>query len=226
MKWAVLIFPGTNDDEACLRAVEETLNAEVVRVWHTEAVLDGFDAVILPGGSAYGDYLRPGAIASQSPAADAIRRAAQKGTLIVGIGNGYQVLLEMGLLPGAMLRNDGLRFRSDTVTLKIENNQTPLTLDYEQGEQIRLPIAHKHGNYYCDEATYRQLERENRIFLTYDGHNPNGSLAHIAGIVNEQGNVCGLMPHPERAIHPWMGSVDGRRMWTSLELYWRGTNGA
>lgn len=221
MKLAVPVFPGSNCDADCVRAVEDSLPADVAHIWHTETNLDAYDGIIIPGGFSYGDYLRPGAIARFSPITPSIRKAAESGKLVIGICNGFQVLLEMGLLPGAMRRNDHLQFRCETVPLKVENGKTPFTLDYEPGEIIRLPIAHGEGNYYCDEATYDRLKEENRIVFTYAGNNPNGSVGNIAGLVNEGWNVFGLMPHPERAVHEWMGSNDGRRVWTSMYRYWR-----
>lgn len=222
MKFAIPVFPGSNCDLDCVHAVEDSLAAHVKRVWHTETDLHDVDGIIIPGGFSYGDYLRTGAIACFLPITAAIQKAANDGKLVIGICNGFQVLLEMGLLPGAMRRNDHLQFRCDIVALKVENSETPFTLDFFHGEVIRLPIAHGEGNYYCDEATYARLKQDNRIVLTYHEDNPNGSVGDIAGIVNEQGNVFGLMPHPERAVHAWMGSDDGRRMLTSMYRHWRG----
>lgn len=221
MKFAVPVFPGSNCDFDCVYAVEDCLAADVKRVWHTDTDLDDVDGIIIPGGFSYGDYLRPGAIARFSPIIEAIQQAAFDGKLVIGICNGFQILLEMKLLPGTMRCNGHLQFRCDTIPLKVENNTTPFTRGFLPGETIRLPIAHREGNYYCDEATYARLKKENRIVLTYDGDNPNGSVGGIAGIINECGNVFGLMPHPERAVHAWMGSNDGRRVFTSMYRYWR-----
>lgn len=221
MKVAVLVFPGSNCDGDCVHAVEDCLTAEVQRVWHTDTTLDGYDGIIIPGGFSYGDYLRSGAIARFSPIMETVKQAARDSKLVIGICNGFQVLLEMGLLPGAMRRNDHLQFRCETVSLKVANNNTPFTFDFAQDERIRLPIAHGEGNYFCDETTYARLQQDNRIALTYCENNPNGSVGNIAGIVNAEGNVFGLMPHPERAVHEWMGSVDGKRIFTSMYRHWR-----
>lgn len=208
------------------RAIEDCIEEPVEYVWHTDTDLSKFDAILLPGGFSYGDYLRPGAIASLSPAMEQVKALAEQGKLILGVCNGFQVLTEAGLLPGALRRNISLKFRCDMVDLRVENNQTPFTLDYQQGEWIRIPIAHGDGNYYCDAETLKQLEDNQQIVFRYEGHNPNGSIAEIAGIVNLKGNVLGMMPHPERAVHEWLGSVDGKRMFTSIINYWRERNGA
>jgi phosphoribosylformylglycinamidine synthase I len=221
MKFAVPVFPGSNCDIDCIRAVQDVLGEPVSTVWHQESDLSGFDAIILPGGFSYGDYLRTGAIAQFSPVMEGVKKAAREGKLVIGICNGFQILLEAGLLPGAMLRNVHLKFRCNIQTLRVENNQTPFTLDYEEGELIRIPIAHGEGNYYCDEATLRDLEQSGRIVFRYAGENPNGSISSIAGIMNEAGNVLGMMPHPERAVFDWMGSADGRRLFTSMLRYWK-----
>jgi phosphoribosylformylglycinamidine synthase len=226
MRFAVPVFPGSNCDIDCIRAVKDVLGRPVEAVWHQESDLSGFDAIILPGGFSYGDYLRTGAIARFSPVMEGVKKAAREGKLVIGICNGFQILLEAGLLPGAMLRNNHLKFRCDIHPLRVENNRTPFTLDYVEGEEIRIPIAHGEGNYYCDEATLAELERNRQIVFRYAGENPNGSVANIAGIINREGNVLGMMPHPERAVFEWMGSADGRRLFTSMLKYWEGKRGA
>ncbi|WP_124726505.1 phosphoribosylformylglycinamidine synthase subunit PurQ [Staphylospora marina] len=221
MKFAVPVFPGSNCDIDCLRAVRDVLGEQATAVWHREEDLSEFDAIILPGGFSYGDYLRTGAIAQFSPVMEGVKKAAAEGKLVIGICNGFQILLESGLLPGAMLPNANLKFICNFQTLRVENNQTPFTLDYEEGEEIRIPIAHGEGNYYCDERTLKELKDGNRIVFTYAGENPNGSVGAVAGICNEAGNVLGLMPHPERAVLEWMGSTDGRRVFTSMLRWWK-----
>lgn len=221
MRFAVPIFPGSNCDIDCLHAVEDVLGESVSPVWHQEEDLSSYDAIILPGGFSYGDYLRTGALARFSPVMKGVKAAAKQGKLVIGICNGFQILLESGLLPGAMLRNDVLKFRCRMQPLMVCNTQTPFTENYEHQEQISLPIAHGEGNYYCDEATLADLQANNQIVFRYAGENPNGSLDQIAGICNREGNVLGMMPHPERAITSWMGSEDGVRLFTSMLAYWR-----
>jgi phosphoribosylformylglycinamidine synthase I len=224
MNFAVIVFPGSNCDVDMYKAVEDCLGEPVDYVWFSEADLSKYDAILLPGGFSYGDYLRPGAMASFAPVMEQIKLAAQAGKLVLGVCNGFQVLTEARLLPGALRRNQSLKFRCDWVDLKVETNQTPFTLDYEAGEFIRIPIAHGDGNYYCDEETLKNLEANNQIIFRYEGLNPNGSVAEIAGIINEAGNVLGMMPHPERAVHDWLGSEDGKRLFTSILKYWRDRN--
>ncbi|MFW5899193.1 MAG: phosphoribosylformylglycinamidine synthase subunit PurQ, partial [Jiangellaceae bacterium] len=195
MRFAVVVFPGSTCDEDCYEAIE-TLGQPVSYVWHTATDLSGYGCVVLPGGFSYGDYLRPGAIARTSPVMDAVRRAAEAGARVLGICNGFQILLEARMLPGALLRNDSLKFRSETVTLRVDNARTPFTHRYAAGQEIEVPIAHADGNYYCDPADLARLQREERVVMRYAGPNPNGSLDAIAGICNEAGNVLGLMPHP------------------------------
>jgi len=226
MKFAVLVFPGSNCDVDCYKAVEQTLGEPVDYVWHTATDLSPYDAVIIPGGFSYGDYLRSGAIARFAPVMNALAEAAAGGKYILGICNGFQILLEAGLLPGGMLRNRSLKFRCHPATLRVENNLTPFTSDYQAGEEIRIPIAHGEGNYYCDDRTLAELRAENRIVFRYAGENPNGSVDDIAGICNKEGNVLGMMPHPERAIHRLLGSEDGKRMFTSILNTWREKHGA
>lgn len=226
MRFAVPIFPGSNCDWDCIHAVKDVLGESVTPVWHQESDLSSYDAVILPGGFSYGDYLRTGALARYSPVMESVIQAAQQGKLVIGICNGFQILQECGLLPGAMLRNDHLQFRCAISTLRVENNQTPFTVDYENGESIQIPIAHGEGNFTCDEETLRLLQENNQIVFRYAGENPNGSLDAIAGICNKEGNVLGMMPHPERAITDWMGSSDGIKIFTSMLKTWKENQGA
>lgn len=221
MRFAVVVFPGSNCDMDCVHAVEDVLQQPVTPVWHQDEDLSAYDAIILPGGFSYGDYLRTGALASFSPVMKGVKRAAAEGKLVIGICNGFQILLETGLLPGAMLRNDCLKFRCRLQPLSIENVNTPFTNNYQLGERIQLPIAHGEGNYYCDEETLALLKKHNQIVFRYEEENPNGSIERIAGITNRAGNVLGMMPHPERAIISWMGSEDGVRFFTSMFAYWR-----
>jgi phosphoribosylformylglycinamidine synthase subunit PurQ / glutaminase len=217
MKFAVVVFPGSNCDHDAYHAIGAVLRRDVEFVWHGSEELAGADAVILPGGFAYGDYLRTGAIARFSPVMRAVARHARAGGLVLGICNGFQVLLEAGLLPGAMLPNSGLRFICRYVHIRLETTATPFTSAAQKGQVLRVPIAHGEGNYVCTAETLQQLEREDRIVFRYTTPageitpeaNPNGSLASIAGIVSEGRNVMGMMPHPERAAEAALGSEDG-----------------
>ncbi|XOK61916.1 phosphoribosylformylglycinamidine synthase subunit PurQ [Paenibacillus elgii] len=227
MNFAVLVFPGSNCDIDCYKAVEDTIGQPVDYVWHTETDLSKYDCILIPGGFSYGDYLRCGAIARFAPVMSALVKAAEEGKYILGICNGFQILLESGLLPGAMLRNRSLKFRCHAAMLQVENTNTPFTSDYAKGELINIPIAHGEGNYYCDEATLAELKANNQIVFRYEaGNNPNGSVDDIAGICNRAGNVLGMMPHPERAVHELLGSADGRKMFTSILSTWREKHGA
>lgn len=221
MRFAVAVFPGSNCDIDCVHAVEDVLQEPVSPVWHQESDLSHFDAIILPGGFSYGDYLRTGALARFSPVMKGVQQAAKEGKLIIGICNGFQILLEAGLLPGAMLRNDSLKFKCRVQPLTVENTHTPFTIGYNEGEKVEFPIAHGEGNYYCDEETLASLKKNKQIVFRYRDENPNGSIDRIAGICNKEGNVMGMMPHPERAIAPWMGTEDGVRLFTSMLEYWR-----
>jgi phosphoribosylformylglycinamidine synthase len=222
VRFAVIVFPGSNCDEDAARAVRRVLAAPVDLVWHQTGSLAGYDAVILPGGFAYGDYLRAGAIARFAPVMEAVRQHAAAGRPVLGICNGFQVLTEAGLLPGALLLNDSLRFRSEIVPLRVETTETVFTAGYEAGQVIRLPIAHGQGRYTADAATLDDLCQRDLIVLRYAGANPNGSADAIAGIVNRGRNVLGLMPHPERAVHSLLGSTDGAPLFTALMRAWEG----
>jgi phosphoribosylformylglycinamidine synthase I len=224
MRIAIVTFPGSNCDYDCYAAVKDVLGVEATYVWHRETDLGGADVVILPGGFSYGDYLRAGAIARFSPIMGAIQRFAAEGGLVLGICNGFQVLCEAGLLPGALIRNRSLKFRSMDVYLRVENAMTPFTTRYREGQRLRIPIAHGEGSYIADEATLDRLEAERRVVFRYvdaegattDAANPNGSARNIAGIVNEGGNVLGMMPHPERAVEALLGSTDGLPLFESV----------
>ena len=224
MKFAVVILPGSNCDHDAIHAIRAVLGAECEAVWHKETDLRGADCVIIPGGFSYGDYLRAGAIAKFAPIMGAVRAHAEAGGLVVGICNGFQVLTEAGLLPGALMRNEHLRFVCRDVHLRVETTNTPFTERLEKGELITAPVAHGEGNYYADEATIAELERNDQIVFRYvdtEGRatsdaNPNGSAANIAGIVNRARNVLGLMPHPERACETLVGGNTGLRIFQSI----------
>ena len=224
MKFAVIMFPGSSCDVDMYHAIKDELGEEVEYVWHTETDLSQFDGILLPGGFSYGDYLRCGAIARFSNVMEQVVKAANEGKPVLGVCNGFQILLEAGLLPGAMRRNESLHFICRNVELKVENNETMFTNLYGKGEVITIPIAHGEGNYYCDETTLKQLQDNNQIAFTYAGTNPNGSLANIAGITNEKGNVLGMMPHPERAVDELLGSADGVNLFKSIVKHWRESN--
>ncbi|QSF45565.1 phosphoribosylformylglycinamidine synthase subunit PurQ [Paenibacillus tianjinensis] len=220
MKFAVLVFPGSNCDIDCYKAVEDSLGEPVDYVWHTATDLSAYDCILVPGGFSYGDYLRCGAISRFAPVMAEVAKAAEQGKFVLGICNGFQILTEAGLLPGALRRNMSMKFRCHDTVLKVVNNTTPFTVDYAKDEEIVIPIAHGEGNYYCDEETLASLQANNQIVFTYSD-NPNGSVADIAGISNAAGNVVGMMPHPERAANSLLGSEDGKRMFTSILKTWR-----
>jgi phosphoribosylformylglycinamidine synthase I len=218
MKFAVIVFPGSNSDSDAFHAASAVVGEQASLVWHKDTSLGGADAVILPGGFAHGDYLRTGAIARFSPIMAAVSAFAERGGPVLGICNGFQILLEAGLLPGAMVRNRRIKFVSKLVPVRVEVTDTPFTRACHEGQVLRLPIAHGEGNYFAEPDVVDQLERERRVVFRYvgddgaqdDAGNPNGSVNNIAGICNAARNVVGLMPHPERASEPWMGSADGR----------------
>ncbi|MFD0672274.1 phosphoribosylformylglycinamidine synthase subunit PurQ [Cohnella sp. GCM10027633] len=226
MNFAVLVFPGSNCDIDCYKAVEDTIGQPVDYVFHTATDLSKYDAILVPGGFSYGDYLRCGAIAQFAPVMAEVRKAAEAGKFVLGICNGFQILTEAGLLPGALIRNNSLKFRCHQVDLVVENNATAFTNGYAKGDVIDIPIAHGEGSYYVDDATLEQLKANNQIVFRYAGENPNGSVDGIAGVSNLAGNVVGMMPHPERAVADILGSDDGVRMFTSVLNAWRERNGA
>jgi phosphoribosylformylglycinamidine synthase I len=212
---AVITFPGSNCDRDLAVALEKISGTPTIRVWHGDAELpDGLDFIALPGGFSYGDYLRSGAMAARSPVMRAVIAAAERGVPVLGVCNGFQILTEAGLLPGALMRNAGLEFVCRTVPLRVENSQSLFTSGYEVGQEIRIPVAHHDGNYFADEATLDRLEGEGRVAFRYLDQ-VNGSIRNIAGILNEAGNVLGMMPHPERAIEDELGSSDGRALFES-----------
>lgn len=216
MKIAVIVFPGSNCDIDLYEALHTVCDADVEYVSYKQDNLDGFDAVMLPGGFSYGDYLRCGAIARFSPIMPAVIEFAKNGKPVFGTCNGFQILTEVGLLPGALKRNDSLKFVCKTVELTVENTNTPFTSLYKKGEKINLPIAHADGSYYADEELLAELEENGQVVFRYSKGNPNGSLNDIAGITNKQGNVLGMMPHPERAVEMLLGNEDGLRVFKSL----------
>lgn len=224
MKFAVIVFPGSNCDLDMYHAIKDELGEEVEYVWHDAKDLSEFDGILLPGGFSYGDYLRCGAMANQSNVMSEVLKAAEAGKPILGICNGFQVLTEAGLLPGALLRNKNLKFMCRTVELKVVNNATQFTTGYEKDEIIQIPIAHGEGNYYCDDETLTRLKENNQIVFKYASEGPNGSIEDIAGIVNEKGNVLGMMPHPERAVHDLIGGSDGLALFKSIVKQWRETH--
>src|ERR1700689_4428689 len=221
MKFGVVQFPGSNCDDDAHHAIGSVIGQPVEFIWHQSEQVSGFDAIILPGGFAFGDYLRTGAIARFSPVMNAVGRFANSGGLVLGVCNGFQILLEAGLLPGAMTRNKRLRFLCRQVHVRVENTDTPFTCAARPGQILKMPIAHMEGNYFCDPATLEELERNKQVVFRYvhpDGRtagpddleaNPNGALAAIAGLCNRERNVVGLMPHPERAVESGLGSADG-----------------
>ncbi|GIO28017.1 phosphoribosylformylglycinamidine synthase subunit PurQ [Ornithinibacillus bavariensis] len=220
MKFAVIVFPGSNCDQDMYHAVKEVIGEEGDLVWYQDSNLENYDAILLPGGFSYGDYLRSGAIAANSKIMEQIKLHAAKGKPVLGVCNGFQILTEAGLLPGALLRNKGLSFMCHQEEIIVENNETLFTSGYQVGEVLRLPIAHGEGNYFCDQETLRELEKHNQIVFTYRT-NPNGSTANIAGIINRAGNVLGMMPHPERAVETLLGSNDGLLLFQSIIRNWR-----
>src|ERR1700752_1626518 len=224
MKFAVIVFPGSNCDHDAYHAVKHVLKQDAEFVWHKETSLKGADVVILPGGFSHGDYLRTGAIARFSPIMSAVTQFARQGGPVLGICNGFQVLLEAGLLPGAMLRNRDLKFPCEHISVRTEQTDTPFTLRASRGQVLKLPIAHGEGNYFAEPNVIAALESSGRVVFRYcdangqvtDASNPNGSLNNIAGICNAERNVVGLMPHPERACELALGSADGRVMFESV----------
>ena len=216
MKSTVIIFPGSNRDRDMIAALTKISDLAPKTVWHTETEIPESDLIIVPGGFSYGDYLRVGAIAARSPIMDALAKEAEKGTSIIGICNGFQILTEAGLLPGALMRNAALTFVCREVKLEITNADTRFSNRYAEGEIIRCPVAHHDGNYFADDTTLAQIESNNQVVFRYaEGTNPNGSINNIAGIINEQGNVLGMMPHPENLIEDAHSGSDGRKLFES-----------
>lgn len=222
MKFAVLVFPGSNCDRDMYNAaIKSGVEAEYVD--YRTTTLEGFDGVLIPGGFSFGDYLRSGAMASVAPVINEVKRLAKEGKPVLGVCNGFQILTEIGLLPGALLHNDSHLFVSRNESLRIVNNQTPFTDLYEENEVVVYPVAHGEGHYYCNENIYNELITNNQIILKYTD-NPNGSYADIAGIVNKEGNVCGMMPHPERAMESLLGTDSGVKLFEAMVNSWREQN--
>ena len=224
MKFGIVVFPGSWSERDMHYAVSDVLGYQAEYIWHRETSVSGFDAILLPGGFSYGDHLRCGAIAAHSPVMDAIKDFANDGGFVFGSCNGFQILCESGLLPGALIRNDHLSFRCAPGTLRVETSETPFTTQYSDGDVVAMPISHGEGNFQADDETIAMLESDNRVIFRYvDAQNqataeanPNGSLNNIAGITNEHGNVLGMMPHPERACESLLGSSDGNPLWQSI----------
>ncbi|HCJ67663.1 MAG TPA: phosphoribosylformylglycinamidine synthase I [Elusimicrobia bacterium] len=224
MKFGVVVFPGSNCDQDCFYVIKDVLNQPVEYIWHKETKISGFDCIVLPGGFSYGDYLRTGAVARFSPVMNAVKEFAEKGGLVIGICNGFQILLEAGLLPGAMLRNKNLRFICENVCLRVEKNNTSFTNLYAKKQVLKIPIAHNEGNYYLDKNSLEELKRNQQVVFRYcsasgeinEKYNPNGAIDNIAGIINKQGNVLGMMPHPERSAEKALGSEDGLFIFKSI----------
>jgi len=224
MRFGIVVFPGTWSDGDCYHSLKDVLGQEAEYLWHKDQDLSSLDCIVLPGGFSYGDYLRAGAIARFSPIMSAVERFASKGGLVIGICNGFQVLCESGLLPGVLMRNVHLQFRCQWAHVRVERSGTPFTSSCKVGQVLRIPISHGEGNYYADDATLDDLEANGRVVFRYctpqgeatSQSNPNGSLRNIAGIVNREGNVLGMMPHPERCCEEIMGGTDGRYVFESI----------
>ena len=224
MKFGVVVFPGTWSDKDCFYVIDQVLHQPVEYIWHKDTNLTGFDCIILPGGFSYGDYLRCGAIAKFSPVMKSVEAFANAGGLVYGICNGFQILCESGLLPGVLIRNDHLQFRCEWTNLRIENSDSPFTSKAETGQVISVPISHGEGNYFADSETLDEIEKNDQVIFRYSSpegcidmdNNPNGSLNNIAGITNREGNVLGMMPHPERCCDPLLGSTDGEVIFRSI----------
>ena len=227
MKFGVVVFPGTWSDTDCYRVVDEVLQQEVEYVWHKDTQVSDFECLILPGGFSYGDYLRCGAIARFSPVMDSVEKFAKNGGLVIGICNGFQILCESGLLPGVLRRNDHLQFRCEWVNLRVENTDSPFSSKMVDKQVVRIPISHGEGNYFANDSTLKTMEDNGQILFRYSSDkgellqsvNPNGSLNNIAGITNKEGNVLGMMPHPERCFDPILGGDDGLVIFESIKDY-------
>jgi phosphoribosylformylglycinamidine synthase len=216
MKFGVVIFPGSNCDHDCYYAVQSVIGKPVEFIWHQDTSLKGFGAVILPGGFSYGDYLRTGALAKFSPVMQSVKEFADRGGLVIGICNGFQILTEAGLLPGALMRNVSRKYICKYLELSTETTNSPFTNQMRKGQILRIPIGHGDGNYFADPETLKRLNGEDRVAFRYHGENPNGSLENIAGILNEGRNVLGMMPHPDRSSEQILGSTDGKLIFESM----------
>lgn len=232
MRFGIVVFPGTWSDRDCYYAVHDVLGQEAGYIWHKEAQFSSYDCIVLPGGFSYGDYLRVGAIARFSPVTAAVERFAHNGGLVIGICNGFQILCEAGLLPGVLLASSHLQYRCQWVNLRVENDYSSFSSKCEKEQVLRMPISHYEGNYYADETVLAELEAKGQVVFRYSAPsgkiaeeaNPNGSLHNIAGILNREGNVLGMMPHPERACETLLGSTDGNLIWESMIDYVQGSS--
>lgn len=230
MRFGIVLFPGSNCEMDCQYVLKEVFSEEVDMLWHKEQRISGYDAIVLPGGFSYGDYLRTGAIARFSPIMKAVEEFADAGGLVLGICNGFQILCEAGLLPGALMRNWSLHFICKYIYIRVENERTAFTNACSPGQALHVPINHNEGCYYADQETLRDLNERGQVLFRYcgpggevsEGYNPNGSTENIAGIMNRAGNVMGMMPHPERACEMILGSEDGRRIFSSVIRRWKG----
>ena len=230
MKFGVVVFPGSNCEQDCFYVIKDLLGQPVEHIWHQDRKLDGFDCLVIPGGFSYGDYLRSGAIAGFSPVMEKVVEFSNKGGLIIGICNGFQILLEAGLLPGSMLRNKNIHFICKYSYVAVKNNKTPFTSLTRINQVLKIPIAHNEGNYYIDEKGLKDLRDNDQIVFQYcsvagevDGeNNPNGAVLNIAGIINREGNVLGMMPHPERSSEKVLGSEDGLLIFNSIVSWLKG----
>jgi phosphoribosylformylglycinamidine synthase I len=224
LKFGIVVFPGSNCDHDCYHVTKNVLGQEAEFVWHEETNLSGYDCIIIPGGFSYGDYLRTGSIASLSPIMKSVAEFASSGAPVIGICNGFQVLVEAGLLPGSFIRNDSLKFVCKWVYIKLENNNSVFTSKMRKGDVLKIPVAHGDGNYFCTDQDLKMLKENSRIAFRYceqngdvtDSSNPNGSIDNIAGIINEEGNVLGMMPHPERCSEAILGGEDGKAIFESV----------
>ncbi|MEZ5831992.1 MAG: phosphoribosylformylglycinamidine synthase subunit PurQ [Dongiaceae bacterium] len=224
MKAAIVVFPGSNRERDAEAALTQAMGKKPIMVWHRDTELPDVDLVLVPGGFSYGDYLRCGAIAAHSPILREVKARADKGMAVIGVCNGFQIITEAGLLPGVLQRNASLKFVCRNVGLKVETSQSLFTSQYEQGQVLSVPVAHAEGNYFADERTLDELEANGQVAFRYcspdgefdEAHNPNGSARHIAGIFNRTKNVLGMMPHPENAIEPLQGSIDGKPLFQSM----------
>ena len=224
MRFAILSFPGSSCEVDMYHALLDIVGVGAEIVNHSEANLENYDAVVIPTGASYGDYLRPGALAQSSKSIESLKAFVASGKPVLGVGNGFQILVEAGLLPGAFLRNKGLKFRSGKTQLAVQNATSTFTSNYEQGQQITIPFAHEFGNYYVDTETAAQLKQQDRIVFTYEDGNPDGSVEGIAGVLNEEGNVLGMMPLPERAVEEIIGGTDGLPLFRSILKNWSEKN--
>lgn len=224
MRFAILSFPGSSCDVDMFHAISNVIGEGAEIVSHADPVLENYDAVLIPTGASYGDYLRPGALAQSSNAIEHLKAFVDSGKPVLGVGNGFQILVEAGILPGAFLRNKSLKFRSGKAKLAVQNASSYFTSNYEQGQLITIPFAHEFGNYYVDQETAQLLKESNRIVFTYEDGNTDGSVDNIAGVLNEQGNVLGIMPLPERAVEEIIGGTDGLPLFQSILKNWSEKN--